>query len=336
MSNKLLEQYIRNVVNESLQSAFVDPFVDVFKTAMHGIEDISARTKSLFKTFWKALPTLFVPLLDYDLKSIKDQEKEEIEAIREKYNDVLERNNAAFRDTDLVPFSFLMNPQMFLARKVAEKTPYAGLATLKTLEVLSGGNPKVIDFKNKFIQTFNLNKKPNNSSSPSGTESDTWGGYGNGSGYGGLGDTYSMSDANIDYGGMSEATEQPPQQDIWQQLRNLVNDPNLFSKNSIAQQMAMDAMKVYVDHVAKFMAIKSYDELIQKYGKFLAKIDAELKNNTKNAKPEDIQVAKNDALQQMKTMYKNFYIQKIQSMSASSPLTSAAAQRAIQQISSLK
>ncbi len=337
-SNILLEQYIKNIIDESLKAAFIDPFVDVAKTFMYGIEDLSARGKALIKTIYQGVPTLFVPLLNADYKKIREEEKAEIDAVREKYSDVLERNNAAFYDTDLAPLAFIMNPQGVLAKKLLNKTPQAGLAVLKTLEVITNGNEKVVALKNNFIKMLGLDKKPIKPSKSSGHDAhvDNWGGYS--SHYGGTGDNYNWTDGNIDYGSMNEAMpiQQNPQQDIWSQINVLVNDKNLFLQSSLVQQMTMDAMNIYVQHVSKFMQINSYEELIQKYGQFLGKLNIELEKNAKNINPEEMEKMKLSAVQQMKSLYKQFYINKIKNMAITSPLLVRAAGKAIAQINSMK
>ena len=106
MNKKLLEVYIKHIIDESLKSTFIDPFTDIVKTAAYGIEDVSARTQTLFKTIVKGLPTLFVPFLDYDYKSFREEEKANLEKIKSKYADVLDkygwRDNEAW-DEFLLP-----------------------------------------------------------------------------------------------------------------------------------------------------------------------------------------------------------------------------------------
>jgi hypothetical protein len=343
MTKKLLEQYIENVIketlaeqkdlqNEDLKAAFVDPLADIFNTAIHGIKDMGVRVKSTIKTLVKGLPTLFVPFLDADYAGIAKEEEEELNKLKEKYQEVFNRNDAALYGTDLAPMLFLLDPQKFLGAKLAQATPAVGLASLRTLQIMTGGTSETINkFAERWSHFFGLDQPasahgPYHSSSP-GVHNDTWGGYGvpgGGWGYG-----------NVDYGsggdygdpGMGGFLEEAPdQQQAMEQFKkefmSLINNPELMTaiaKSQMGQQMGNDIMGVFVKHVAKFMAAKSYDELVRNNSQELSKVNAQVQSSIKQAKPEEIQKVKDIAFLDVKKLYKEYYVNKIKNSFDSAP-----------------
>lgn len=361
-TDRLLEQYISNIVkkelqNEDLTGAFVDPFVDIFKTAMYGIKDVGARLKSSVKVLVQGLPTLFVPFMEIDYKKIKEEEKAELDKLKAKYQDVLDRNDAAFIGTDLQPLSFLLDPSKYLGFKLAQKaTPVAGLAVLRTLQVLTGGTiPAVNSIADKWEHTFGMGDQkrdvgPYKSGEHGG---DTWGGYGTGfqgGGGWGMGGGY----GSVDYGsggdsgygdsggGMFEDINPSNQQQLMVQMnkdiQGLLASKELIGKSPLIQGMAKDLLQVFVGHVSKFMSLKNYDELNSQYGHgVLNKVNASVQQAIKQAKnPEEAKKVKEIAFLDLKNTYKSYYINKIKQLISQYPHLANAGAGAINQIKQMK
>jgi hypothetical protein len=362
MNNKLLEEYVKNIVqktleeqkdvqNEDLGAAFVDPIADIFKTTLYAVQDMGVRVKQTVKKVIKGLPTLFVPFLNADYEGIEKEENEELDKLKAKYEDVLQRNEAAIYGTDLAPMLFLLDPQKFLGAKLAKASPTGGLAAIRTLQVLTGGTSETINkFAERWSKFFGLDKpsEPHGPYKAGGDayHNDTWGGMGvNGVG--------SWSQGNIDYGSSSsgdhgaaldEAGPAPQQNQqamaqFQKELMAIVANPNFtqeLSRSPFGQQMGKDIMNVFVGHVAKFMAAKSYDDLVRNNPQELSKVDSEVKKMLAQAKPQEIEQVKAVAFLDVKKLYKDFYVNKITQLANGKPHLAKAAQQAIAQIRAMK
>ncbi len=340
MNNKLLENYIENIVKESLKAAFVDPFLDIAKTAAYGIEDMSARTKSLLGTVFKGLPTLFIPFLEADYESINKQEAEDLKRIKEKYSDVLERNDEAFYGTDLMPMAFLLDPQLTLGARFAAKVPER---VLRVIEILTGGNEKVTNLRKSV--TVPLGKWHSHNDVSANPHAAT-------AGQGGIGGDYSIGNGSLDYGSMNEAVPAPqgtrgaqppmpadPKAMLAQQVQNLLKDPQIISQienSPIVQNMRNDAINVYIKHVAKFMSAKTLEELIKSNGQALNQLGSNVEVQLKKAKPEEVETLKQTLLGQLKIQYKTFYVNKLNQMASSKPSLKLFTDKAIAKIQAMK
>lgn len=150
---------------DMLYKAFIQPFVDIGKTALAGIEDLTSKTQALAEILIQGIPTLFVPGLDAEYKKIKDAEKARADKIKQKYADVFERNTQAFLSTDAQGVAFLLAPAPFLAAKFFQKAgPPVSKATLdailRTIDTLAASTNPVVELTNKVRSAAGIDQRP--------------------------------------------------------------------------------------------------------------------------------------------------------------------------------
>ena len=122
---------------DALYQTFLKPFVDVGKTAAYGVERLSANVQTVLKGILVGIPTLIIPFLEYDYKTFREEEKENVEKIKKKYEKVLQSNIEAITTNDAFGLAFLLYPGLTLGAQLALKTPEAAM---HILEVLLGGS----------------------------------------------------------------------------------------------------------------------------------------------------------------------------------------------------
>jgi hypothetical protein len=156
----------------SLYKIFVEPFVDVFKTAKATAEDLSARTRAAAKVAFEGIATSLIPGLSSDYKAIFDKERADLQKIKGKYKDVFERTDKALfnEGNDFVLLAFLLDPARFITATALNKAPGV---VLSIFEILSGENLKLRSFFDKLKL---IKHAPGQSKEPSG-------GYMGGQGY---------------------------------------------------------------------------------------------------------------------------------------------------------
>ena len=155
---KLLELLVRETVKEVLSEqvdysndlmykAFVQPFTDIFKTAQHGLESISATAIGETKTLAKALAFTAIPFIKPEAGSImkmgsqdRNATKEKLSQIDSNFGDVLDRNWQMLNNPDVWGTLFFLHPQLAIGSKIATHAPEVALELLSTL---TGGSQAV-------------------------------------------------------------------------------------------------------------------------------------------------------------------------------------------------
>jgi hypothetical protein len=126
MTERVLRQYVREVLNEELQTygsnedlmnTFISPFTDVFKTAMGKAKEISRSAQTLVSVAVRTILTTFVPFLGEDYKAVFDAEKKDMEKIRAEYKQVYDRNDEALKNSDAGMIAFFVAPELVLGYK---------------------------------------------------------------------------------------------------------------------------------------------------------------------------------------------------------------------------
>ena len=125
-----------NEYGPSLKKIFIDPFLDVGKTATAAVAHMGVRTKSLLKIGTETVLTTFIPFMESNYKMIFDHEKKDLARIRDKYKDVFAVNSKAFTK-DVMLLSFMISPTAFISTKLISNSPDLAV---HVLEVLSHGN----------------------------------------------------------------------------------------------------------------------------------------------------------------------------------------------------
>lgn len=111
-----------------LKAAFIDPFMDIVKTGLWGIEKLTTRAKNFLQQLIIGAIPLIVPVIKLNAQSYREmiwKEKAELKSVDDKYKDVLERNKAAIQDADTWLVLFMIDPAAGLGEKLLEKVPGA-------------------------------------------------------------------------------------------------------------------------------------------------------------------------------------------------------------------
>lgn len=118
-----------------LLKAFVEPFTDVFKTAVAGAKKITSDIGTLMRVVFEGAVSAIIPGISADYQAIFDRRDEKMAKLESEYADVFERTDAALQD-DAKLLAFMANPAVFLAGSAALKAP---AATKELLSVATGG-----------------------------------------------------------------------------------------------------------------------------------------------------------------------------------------------------
>jgi len=119
-----------------LLKAFVEPFTDVFKTAVAGVKAITTDVATLLRVAFETVVTTIVPFISADYQAIFDRRDKRMEDIQREYEDVYSRTDAALGGDDAKLLGFMLNPAAFLAGSAALKAP---AATKELLSIATGG-----------------------------------------------------------------------------------------------------------------------------------------------------------------------------------------------------
>jgi hypothetical protein len=129
---------------EDLYKTFIEPFVDVVKTAKASGEQVSVNVSALLQVAIKSLLTAAIPLWKEDYKTIVDKETKEIKniydhaddkikAIRDKYGEVFKRTDEAFWTPDNVLIASMLAPGAMITLEAVHSAPIAVLSLLQSI-----------------------------------------------------------------------------------------------------------------------------------------------------------------------------------------------------------
>lgn len=119
----------------ALLNIFVKPFTDVFQTAVGKTKELSIKTQTFMKVAKEALLSTFIPLVAGDYEEIFEEEKQDIEKLKQKYGPIYQANHDAFKHPDFVISAFLTAPEALLTYAAAKLSPGA---LLWFMDVLTG------------------------------------------------------------------------------------------------------------------------------------------------------------------------------------------------------
>lgn len=363
VNKKKLEKLIENVVREILQEEedivtqdplikiFISPFTDVIKTAKGELEKTAAVGYTNIKNLAKQAAALAIPFIAPGIIShIQENSEQELEErlnkINDRYAEVLKRNWDTVRGRDVWGITFMLDPTFGIANKFAMRAPYA---TLGVLEVLTGGNPKVTELKEK-AKKLVRHVTPAYLSSFGGGSG---GGGGGGGGYGGFwGEIGDMG-----FGGFGESVKYVIEQQTQKQRQpqytpeqikkikdrmaqaviSLKSDPSVQKslKNSkIAQELQAGAFETIEETLNPVLKATTYEQLKSAIGSEFGKFEQKLMNTIPEEmkKPENIKELHQALVPQVKQVYKNVLIKQLQRVSKQHPNVSDEISKLIQQI----
>jgi len=152
-NNKILREYVRTVVAESDESVIVEdawggdfgfggdwmgpltnkllgvgkegggllgPFLDVGKTALAGVLDVTNRVWGLLKVTLTAVTNAVIPWWDRSYDNINNLTKDRSKKIRSRFQHVFDRTGSAMENDDFKTTMLLINPAGYLLAKAAE------------------------------------------------------------------------------------------------------------------------------------------------------------------------------------------------------------------------
>lgn len=246
----MLREFIDAMINEEnsgenpLWNTFIQPFVDVGTTAAYGIERLSAQVQTVAMGLILGIPTLFVPFLEYDYESFREEEWERVEEIKKKYEKVFHANLEALQSNDAFGVAFLLAPTKVLAGQLAVKAPYAAI---KVLDILTGAAaPPLARLGQALSEPASIGFHD-----PGGHSRGGWSSGGGGGDYGG--------------DGLYEAQNATPKA-VTAKLEAILRDKkiqNLIQKSPVAKRMRQDGANLIVNHIKKFMSAKDYNQMRQ-------------------------------------------------------------------------
>lgn len=370
-NKKKLERLIESIVVELLQEEedivtqdplikiFISPFTDVIKTAKGELEKTAAVGYSNFKNLTKQAAALAIPFIAPsiigDIQEKSEQELEQrLNKINDRYAEVLKRNWDTIRGRDVWGITFMLDPTFGIANKFAMRAPYA---TLGALEVLTGGNPKVTELKEK-ARKLVQHVTPAYLSSFGGGSGGGGGGIGGG-GYGGFwGEIGDMG-----FGGFGESinyvTEQQAQAQQQGQSKNqpqytpeqikkikdklakaviaLKSDSAVqksLQNSKIVQELQTGAFEAIEETLNPVLKATTYEQLESAIGPEFSKFKQELMKLAPEElkKPENLKELQQALVPQIKQAYKNVLIKQLQRISKQHPNVSEQISKLIQQI----
>lgn len=359
---KLVEKLVQKEVADQflikedvLYNAFVEPFTDIFKTAKHGLEksvaSILGNTRKLAKQWAYAC----IPFISSaEITRIGKEEDTKLQGrfkeLDTGYADVLKRNWDTLRTRDLAGLALMWNPTLTVGSHIALESP---AVALNILEVLSGGNPKIVELRKKAEE---LSKKVMPPASGGGGSSGGGGGgptdlaqddYGMGGGWG-----ESALPRGAGKGIIKEqepVTAQPPQKTgftreeldkkVYAVLQQLLKrkDVQRSIQNSPATKMlktaGLDAVAERVKKITQFTTMEQFESYV---GPDLAKFKQEIQAKIpKDTPPETLKQLGVEQVQELKKVYRDIYTKYVQDLSKTTPGIEAEVKKVMDQISKL-
>lgn len=302
LNKTALLEFIEAVLDEAgenpLYNTFIQPFVDVGTTTAYGIEKLSAQVQTVVMGFLLGLPTLFVPFLEYDYETFREEERERVEEIKKKYEKVFKANLDAVSSNDAFGVAFLLAPTKVLAAQLAVKAPYAAI---KALDVLTGAAaPPLARLGQSLSEPASIGFHD-----PGGHSLGSWSAGGGGGDY--------------DGGGIYEATQNT--KELSSRVQSLLKNKKFRDRaqnSPVAKQMRRDGVALLVNHIKRFMSAKDYNQMRQmakgdvgfsQIGQKLAEL-----NQTGQVPSQNNPTVTAAMVPALKKAYKEFWIKQLQTL----------------------
>lgn len=343
-NKKLLKEFVFSVVaketpvvlNEgmNLYQIWVQPFADVLDTAKHGIAKVVAKTGSEIKTLSKQFVMALMPYVPgvFDAKSMskirkedEDRLKQTMDQIDSKYGDAINRNWDALVNSDLWGLFFLANPQAALTQRFA--TALAPSVAFDLLYAVSGGSPKVTEWKGWFDRVTTGGQKKSVELPAADPYSGGYGAYGNFDDGGGLYEQQQPQTAP------QAPAKQPDPKTV---IKKLLQDPEVkaaIENSPMTKAMRQAAVNSIVSNTQQLLNF-DFNTVKQKAGQNFEKLVADIKKQMPDFNPDD-QKLQQEVVKGMKDEIKQKAFLQLDSLVSSEPSLAQTIQKAKDTISKL-
>jgi hypothetical protein len=271
-----------------LYNTFIKPFVDIYKTAEGETKELARRVQTAVQVVFNVVKTTLIPWTKDNYEDIFNKQKEDIDAIRSEYADVVKSSWDALTSSDATLIAFLASPGSVMSAAVLKKTPDVAR---NLLDVVSGGK------FNQLLAKWGVGSKARSSSRPDP------GGYEGGSvgGVGGAFESFSRSHPLL----LEKKKKKPGLTDILSSkkiVNKMLDNPRVNKMQSDATQVIKNTLSQIYEQVNTFCKTKSIKELEKALGKKIEGLS-----------DESIKGAEKEVFKMLKDSIKTLYIGKMKS-----------------------
>lgn len=125
---------------EGLYNTFVKPFVEVIQTTSGVTKEFMRRVSTTVSVAFEVVLTTFIPVIRDSYDEIFENERRDIEALREKYKAIYASNEEMFYHSDMNVLAFSISPVNYFTGIFFRKSPKAAQ---KAFEIVTGDNSTV-------------------------------------------------------------------------------------------------------------------------------------------------------------------------------------------------
>jgi hypothetical protein len=370
--NKNLNDFVNEVValevkkaklhvlkEDVFYDAFVQPFVDVVKTAQHGFQKsaqsiISNTRKVAMQAAVAMMPFVASSEVTRIGKEEKERLKKKLESLDSEYAEVLERNIEAIHTGNAATIAFLMNPAKMLGEYAllwsggtAVSLGSSAIANvLDFLKVLTSGAPgiskKIEHVQNDYEE---LSKKASDFAAHSiGAGGHSSGGSHSGESYGSAGGDYGdfeggYGESLVRRGNKSKSliSEQQPQPQqsgfttsqlqakMGQELSKFLKDPrvkNAINSSSLAKDLRNIAIDTALERANKVSGFNKLEQFKSFMGPEFSKIQNSFMSKIpKDAPKEKVDQLEADMVSELKKTYNTIYTTYLNQILEGLPVT---------------
>jgi len=106
-----------------LAKTFIEPFTDVFKTAVGKTKELSRKVRTVVPVAIGTILSTLIPWVGVTYKEVFDEEKKDLEKIKSEYKEVYERTNKALSSSDAAFLAFMSSPSLAISAWAGSKAP---------------------------------------------------------------------------------------------------------------------------------------------------------------------------------------------------------------------
>jgi len=272
-----------------LYNTFIKPFVDIYKTAEGETKELARRVQTAVQVVFNVVKTTLLPWTKDNYEDIFNRQKEDINAIRAEYADVVKSSWDALTSSDATLVAFLASPGAVMSAAVLKKSPDVAR---NLLDVVSGGK------FNQFLAKWGVETKARSSS-----RSDP-GGY-EGGGAGGVGGAFESFKRFSHPLLLEKKKRKPSLADILSSkkiVNKMLDNPRANKMQDEATQVIKSTLNQIYEQVNIFCKAKSIKDLEKALGKKIEGLS-----------DESIKGAEKEVFKMLKDSIKALYIGKMRS-----------------------